>query len=419
MDTKLEAKYKDAKLEFNNVYQRVIYLIIELAKNDERIFTQPLFFGKFNNFTLLEVSIKDPSYLRWMLNKIDDLNEDIKYSVLKIIDVLENNDVPFKELPSSLYQALLSKEDIKFFKEINKMVAKEVSRPSVLGVFVGWVADKWHKTYNHVMSVKFLTIFSMFMLAISAIYFDIDGWKETYHRFDGNQIVFIIGTLYLAKIAIIKILSLKNKITEDDAATFFGRFKFYANHYLLRTVLSMSLISMVFVSTVGIYSSLAVNTVGDINVVNQEDEEIKLIESEISLLDEKIKISETKISNMEKSIKEMPENYKSAKRLKLSAINKENTVISDYMTEKTQLIKKKNQAYKNLTSTLSEKSNKSLNFTAQLLGMELGELLKYINLLMTFVLEVTYLSLTWFVVRLHSKENDSESAPQSPAKSTD
>lgn len=402
----MKATFKEQNLEFNNVYQRVIYLVIELAKNDDRIFTQPLFFGKFNNFTLLEVSIKDPSYLRWMLNKVDDLNEDIKYSILKIIDILESNDVEFKELPLGDFNSVLSKQDIKFFKEINKVKVEEKKKPSISSIIFSWISEKWHNVYNHVMSVKFLTIFSMFMLAISAIYFDIDGWKETYHRFNSDQVVFIIATLYLAKIAIIKILSMKNEMTEDDNKSFFKKFKYYLNHFALRTVLSLSLISMVFVSVVGIYSSLAVNTVGDINVVAQEDKEISLIENQIELVNEKIKISETKIANMEKSIEEMPDNFKSAKRLKLSSINKENAVITGYVQEKGELMKKKNEAFKNLNSSVAEKSNKSLNYTAQLLGLELVDLLKYINLLMTFVLEITYLSLTWFVVRLHSKENE-------------
>jgi DNA polymerase-3 subunit epsilon/exodeoxyribonuclease X len=48
---------------------------------------QPLRFGKHKGKTLTEIAEKDSSYLRWMLTGMENLDEDMKYSIEKVLAV--------------------------------------------------------------------------------------------------------------------------------------------------------------------------------------------------------------------------------------------------------------------------------------------------------------------------------------------
>jgi DNA polymerase-3 subunit epsilon/exodeoxyribonuclease X len=48
---------------------------------------QPLRFGKHKGKTLTEIAEKDSSYLRWMLTGMENLDEDMKYSIEKVLTV--------------------------------------------------------------------------------------------------------------------------------------------------------------------------------------------------------------------------------------------------------------------------------------------------------------------------------------------
>jgi len=348
-----------------------------------------------------------------------------------LLSICEDDFVPFKDADT------LEPEVSKFESTI-KTVIETTSR-----VVSG--------TLDFVMSLRFIVMVSMLMIAASAISFDIDGWKETYHRLDPSQVTFIIVSLYVAKMAIIKILSVGvdkekiGKIWQDKIA-------FYFNHYMLRMVLVASLVGMVFVSSVGIYSSLAVSTVGDAKTISMGDSRIKFIDKQIltansriltvkntipevekniqlqlSALDSSISSIRDKITNTKVRISDLPKNYKTMKRNLQIQINRMNDEISKVQEKKTiiisskagkvELINKKVEVLQDKITSLEDtkeqakielnekqvgETNKALNFTAELLGIELLALLKMINLLMTFVLEITYLALTWLVVRIDS-----------------
>ncbi len=49
-------------------------------------FKQPMRFGKYKGKTLQELTVEDPGYLRWMLDKMESLDEDMRYSIKKVLD---------------------------------------------------------------------------------------------------------------------------------------------------------------------------------------------------------------------------------------------------------------------------------------------------------------------------------------------
>ena len=310
-------------------------------------------------------------------------------------------------------------------------------------------SDIVNSILDFVMSLRFIVMTAMLMIAGSAISFDIDGWQETYHRLGTDQVTFIIVSLYVAKMAIIKILSVgidttttTNKISD--------KISFYFNYYMLRVVLIASLFGMIFVSSVGIYSSLAVNTVGDAKTIVMGNSKISFIQkridsvdarilstrgqmpelernikTQLQALDDSIPIIKEKIKSYKISIKDLPTNFKTKRRYmvsKLNAMSDEifqvqvnknkivqskaskiqiiNNKIENLQNERDRLVHNKESALITLNNLATENSNKSLNFTADLLGVPLLELLKFINMLMTLVLELTYLALTALVVRL-------------------
>lgn len=277
------------------------------------------------------------------------------------------------------------------------------SEPSKIEIFFKSLIDSGAKVVNNtlefVMSLRFITMTAMIMIAVSAIYFDIDGWRETYHRLGSTQVTFIIVSLYVAKMAIIKILSVgvdKESLTGDWT----DKIAFYMNHYMLRSVMIASLLGMIMVSSAGIYSSLAVNTVGDVKEVASGDSKILFIDKRIQSVDGRVLLVREQIKNMETAIKDLPEEQVSKRRKMLGQVNTLNDKIFELQNDKNKIEAEKEQAMIALNDKQTGNTNKALNFTAELLGVSLLELLKFINLLMTFVLEITYLSLTWLVVRL-------------------
>ena len=57
--------------------------MIELTKKP--IFIEKFRFGKYKNKTLQEVALQDPEYLEWMLTKMENLDDDLRYSILKVL----------------------------------------------------------------------------------------------------------------------------------------------------------------------------------------------------------------------------------------------------------------------------------------------------------------------------------------------
>lgn len=343
--------------------------------------------------------------------------------------------------------------ELELLKQELAEVKKVGKQPSKFEVFMKDLTESVSNivsgTLDFVMSLRFIVMLSMLMIAGSAISFDIDGWQETYHRLGTAQVTFIIISLYVAKMAIIKILSVgvdKESIIGDWT----DKLAFYFNHYMLRMVLITSLAGMVFVSAVGIYSSLAVNTVGDAKAVGMGDSKIAFIDkrilaaenrilttkgqipeleqnikTQLQALEDSVPLIQAKIEMTKKTISELPSNYKTKKRNLQATINdmqdeifsvqgKKNDVVSakagkiaiinakveKIQDEKDLLETEKQTALVELNDKQTGETNKALNFTAELLDVTLIELLKFINLLMTFVLEITYLALTWLVVRI-------------------
>ncbi|MEA3374041.1 MAG: 3'-5' exonuclease [Campylobacterota bacterium] len=58
--------------------------MVELTKEPVYI-TSPLRFGKYKGKTLQELSTEDPGYLRWMADKMESLDEDMKYSINRVL----------------------------------------------------------------------------------------------------------------------------------------------------------------------------------------------------------------------------------------------------------------------------------------------------------------------------------------------
>jgi len=58
--------------------------MVELTKTP--IFIEKFRFGKYKDKTLQEVALQDRGYLEWMLNKMDNLDDDLRYSINKVLD---------------------------------------------------------------------------------------------------------------------------------------------------------------------------------------------------------------------------------------------------------------------------------------------------------------------------------------------
>ena len=54
--------------------------------NTPVFFTQPMRFGKHKGKTLSEIVIEDAGYLRWMVDKMENLDDDMKYSIRKVLE---------------------------------------------------------------------------------------------------------------------------------------------------------------------------------------------------------------------------------------------------------------------------------------------------------------------------------------------
>ncbi len=57
--------------------------MVELTQTP--IFIEKFRFGKYKDKTLKEVALQDRSYLEWMLNKMENLDEDLRYSIEKVL----------------------------------------------------------------------------------------------------------------------------------------------------------------------------------------------------------------------------------------------------------------------------------------------------------------------------------------------
>ena len=58
--------------------------MVELTKMP--IFVEKFRFGKYKGKTLKEVAMQDRGYLEWMLNKMENLDEDLRYSIHKVME---------------------------------------------------------------------------------------------------------------------------------------------------------------------------------------------------------------------------------------------------------------------------------------------------------------------------------------------
>lgn len=242
-----------------------------------------------------------------------------------------------------------------------------------------WIFEGW----KHIMGVKFITLVAMVLIAVSAISFDVDGWKETYHRL-GDKVIFMIAALYIAKIAIIKILSVKNNLERFNS--YKDKIVSSINNFLLKSVLIASLASMVFVSFVGIYASLAVNTLGDVNTMKLQDKGLERLYEKKSNIAKQITLYQNEVENLSDRFVTL----RSKKMAEIRRLYDVKMKVDIEIEEKLASVEKHK----------SEESNKAINYTAELLNMNTVELLKLINILMVLTLELTYLALTWYVVRL-------------------
>jgi DNA polymerase-3 subunit epsilon/exodeoxyribonuclease X len=49
-------------------------------------YTRPLKFGKYKGKTLVEIAAADKGYLNWMLSNMDTLDEDMRYSIGRVLE---------------------------------------------------------------------------------------------------------------------------------------------------------------------------------------------------------------------------------------------------------------------------------------------------------------------------------------------
>ena len=59
--------------------------MVELTKTPV-FYTRPLKFGKYKGKTLIEIAEADKGYLNWMLSNMDTLDEDMRYSIGRVLD---------------------------------------------------------------------------------------------------------------------------------------------------------------------------------------------------------------------------------------------------------------------------------------------------------------------------------------------
>ena len=64
--------------------QESVAKMVELTKTP--IFIEKFRFGKYKNKTLQEVALQDRGYLEWMLNKMENLDDDLRYSIKKVLE---------------------------------------------------------------------------------------------------------------------------------------------------------------------------------------------------------------------------------------------------------------------------------------------------------------------------------------------
>ena len=81
--TKLKKLVKEQYPNENSVEKMV-------ALTAEPIRIEKFRFGKYKDRTLQEIAIEDPGYLRWMLEKMENLDEDLRYSLEKTLKEVQS-----------------------------------------------------------------------------------------------------------------------------------------------------------------------------------------------------------------------------------------------------------------------------------------------------------------------------------------
>ncbi|OHD83870.1 MAG: hypothetical protein A3D90_06940 [Sulfuricurvum sp. RIFCSPHIGHO2_02_FULL_43_9] len=56
-----------------------IYRLIEISKSHVLLVRLP--FGKYAKKRIEEIALKDPGYLKWMVESLMDMDEDLRYSI--------------------------------------------------------------------------------------------------------------------------------------------------------------------------------------------------------------------------------------------------------------------------------------------------------------------------------------------------
>ncbi len=64
--------------------QNSVAKMVELTK--EPIFIKKFKFGKYKGKSIQEIALQDRGYLEWMLSKMENLDEDLRYSITKILN---------------------------------------------------------------------------------------------------------------------------------------------------------------------------------------------------------------------------------------------------------------------------------------------------------------------------------------------
>jgi DNA polymerase-3 subunit epsilon/exodeoxyribonuclease X len=63
--------------------QNSVAKMVELTQTP--IFIEKFRFGKYKDKTIKEVALQDRGYLEWMLNKMENLDDDLRYSINKVL----------------------------------------------------------------------------------------------------------------------------------------------------------------------------------------------------------------------------------------------------------------------------------------------------------------------------------------------
>jgi len=61
-----------------------VEMMVELTNTP--VFISKFKFGKYKNKTLQEVAHEDSGYLRWMLKGMENLDEDLRYSINSVLE---------------------------------------------------------------------------------------------------------------------------------------------------------------------------------------------------------------------------------------------------------------------------------------------------------------------------------------------